>query len=169
METTSIKKLEQPPMVLSSPAFAHGRMIPDSYSRAAGNTSPPLEWKNAPGSTRSFALIMRDIDATSRDYIHWVLLNIPADVRYLSEGSGRRALAPGQPSGVGAYIGVVASLDYRLHRHVFSLYALDTVLVSDSAPTDIEQLEQLVAGHVLAKAELMGRFGRSRLVLRRLW
>lgn len=167
--TTTIRKLEKPPMSLSSPAFAHGGMIPDGYSRAAGNVSPPLEWKNAPDSARSLALIMRDVDATSRGYIHWVMLNIPADVRHLSEGAGRRALVPGQPPGFGGYIGVVASLDYQLHRYVFTLYALDTALTSSSTPAGIEQLEQLVAGHILAKAELMGRYGRSGLAVPRLW
>jgi len=166
--TITIRKLEQPPMVLSSPAFAHGGMIPDYYSCAAGSVSPPLEWKNAPDSTRSFALIMRDIDAAHRHYINWVVLNIPADVRYLSEGAGRRALVPGEPPGFGGYIGVTPE-EYRLHRYVFTLYALDTVPASDSTPFEIEQLEQLVAGHVLAKAELMGRFGRGGFVMPRLW
>jgi hypothetical protein len=38
-----------------------------------------------------------------------------------------------------------------------------------STPVEIEQLEQMAAGHVLAKAELTGRYGRSKLVLPRFW
>jgi Raf kinase inhibitor-like YbhB/YbcL family protein len=163
--TTSIRKLEKQPMTLSSPAFTHGGVIPDRCSWVGGNLSPPLEWKNVPDSTRSFALIMRNIDAARWHYVHWVVLNIPADVRYLSEGAGSRVLGSGESSGCGGYIGVIPDKENRFHRYVFTLYALDTMLPPDSAPVEIEQLEQLAAGHVLAKAELMGRYGRSKLVL----
>jgi Raf kinase inhibitor-like YbhB/YbcL family protein len=167
--TTTIKKLEKQPMTLSSPAFAYGGVIPDCYSRVAGNLSPPLEWKNVPDSTKSFALIMRNIDPSRWHYIHWVLLNIPADVRYLPEGAGRRALVPGESSGIGGYMGVIPDKEQRFHRYVFTLYALDTTLATDTTPTEIEQIEQLAAGHVLAKAELMGRYGRSELTTPRWW
>jgi Raf kinase inhibitor-like YbhB/YbcL family protein len=167
--TTTIRKLEKRPMTLSSAAFAHGGVIPDCYSRVAGNVSPPLEWKNVPDSTRSFALMMRDIDAARRHYVHWVVLNIPADVRYLSEGAGSRALGSGESTGCGSYFGVVPDKEHQLHRYVFTLYALDATLPTDSTPTEIEQLEQLAAGHVLAKAELMGRYGRSKLTMPRWW
>lgn len=163
--TTTIRKLEEQPMTLSSPAFVHGGVIPDRCSWVGGNLSPPLEWKNVPDSTRSFALIMRNIDPGRWHYVHWVVLNVPADVRYLPEGAGRRALVPGQSPGIGGYMGVIPDKEQRFHRYVFTLYALDTMLPPNSAPTEIEQLEQLAAGHVLAKAELMGRYGRSKLVL----
>ena len=158
--TTTIQKLEKPPMALSSPAFTHGGMIPEDYS---GQTSPPLEWKNVPDGTKSFALIMRNPDVVRWRYIHWVMLNIPADTRYLPEGAGRRALVPGESPGYGGYIGVSPPEERRFNRYFFTLYALDTTLPKDSTPVEIEQLEQLAAGHILAKAELMGRYGRSRL------
>jgi len=164
--TTTIQKLEQPPMSLSSPAFPHGGTIPERYS---SKVSPPLEWKNVPAGTKSFALIMRNPDAERWWCVHWVLLNIPADTRYLPEGAGRRALVPGGSPGVGAYIGVMTPEDRRFNRYVITLFALDTVLASDSTPLDIEHLEQLAAGHVLAKAELMGRYGSSRLTRPRWW
>jgi Raf kinase inhibitor-like YbhB/YbcL family protein len=154
-------------MALTSPAFSHGGVIPDRCSWVSENLSPPLEWKNVPAGTQSFALIMRDLDATRRRYVHWLVLNIPADARYLPEGAGSRALVAGESTGFGGYCGVVPHMDYRFHRYVFTLYALDAVLQPDTTPVEIEQLEQLAAGHVLAKAELMGRYGRSKLVLPR--
>jgi len=157
--TTTIEKLEKPPMSLSSPAFKHGGMIPELYS---SETSPPLEWKNVPSGTKSFALIMRNPDPVRWRYIHWVLLNIPADARYLAEGAGRRSLVPGKPLDIGGYIGVDHPEDRRFNRYVFTLYALDTTLAPDSMPVEIEALEQLAAGHILAKAELLGLFGRPR-------
>jgi hypothetical protein len=167
--TTTIRKLEKPPMTLTSTAFVHGGKIPDRCSCAGENLSPPLEWKNVPDSTESFALIMRNIDPGRWHFIHWVVLNIPADTRYLPEGAGRRTLVPGESPGIGGYIGVIPDKEYRFHRYVFTLYALDTTLTTDSTPTEIEQLEQMAAGHVLAKAELMGRYGRSKLIMPRWW
>ena len=165
--TTTIEKLEKPPMSLSSPAFKYGGLIPKLYS---GKTSPPLEWKNVPSGTKSFALIMRSPDPTRWRYVHWVLLNIPADTRYLPEGAGRRSLVPGQPLDMGGYIGVGPPEDRRFNRYVFTLYALDTVLAPDTMPVEIEQLEQLAAGHILAKAELLGLFGgRREFTLPNLW
>jgi hypothetical protein len=164
--TTTIQKLDKPPMSLSSPAFAHGGMIPESYS---GRVSPPLEWKNVPAGTKSFALFMHNPDVERWRYVHWVLLNIPADTRYLPEGAGRRALVPGESMPLGGYIGVSPPDERRFNRYVFTLYALDTTLAPDCTPVEIEQLEQLVAGHFLAKAELMGRYGRSGLAVPRLW
>jgi phosphatidylethanolamine-binding protein (PEBP) family uncharacterized protein len=70
---------------------------------------------------------------------------------------------------LGGYIGVSPPDERRFNRYVFTLYALDTTLAPDSTPVEIEQLEQLVAGHILAKAELMGRYGRSGLAVPRLW
>jgi len=165
--TTTVERLQKPPMTLTSPAFTHGGIIPDRCSWSADNLSPPLKWKNTPEGVRSFALIMRDQDAERKHYVHWVVMNLPADTRYLSEGAGSRSLVPGESMSMGSYLGVVPQKDYRFHRYVFTLYALDAMLTPDTVPFDIERLEQLVAGHVLAKAELMGRYGRSRLVLPR--
>jgi Raf kinase inhibitor-like YbhB/YbcL family protein len=63
-----------------------GQSIPaDYYANVFGcsakNTSPALEWKNAPEGTKSFAILVHDESApTEAGFWHYVLLNIPADV-----------------------------------------------------------------------------------------
>jgi phosphatidylethanolamine-binding protein (PEBP) family uncharacterized protein len=45
------------------------------------------------------------------------------------------------------------------HRYVFTLSALDTQLYLGPKPTKLE-VEEAMAGHLLARAQLVGRYGR---------
>ena len=47
---------------LTSSAFRHEGDIPDRHTCVGENVSPPLEWNDPPGGTRSFALIAEDPD-----------------------------------------------------------------------------------------------------------
>ena len=89
---------EVPKMELTSSAFANGQPIPKKYTGAGANVSPPLTWSDPPEGTRSLALICDDPDAPSAKnprpegpWVHWVIYNIPADVRSLPEGLPRQA------------------------------------------------------------------------------
>jgi Raf kinase inhibitor-like YbhB/YbcL family protein len=64
------------PFTLSSPAFADSRKIPPKYTADGENISPPLEWREAPDGTRSYALIVDDPDAPSGVFRHWAVYNI---------------------------------------------------------------------------------------------
>jgi len=70
---------------LFSPAFQPNSMIPSQYTCDGSDISPPLQWKNIPAGTKSFALIMDDPDAPVGLWVHWVLYNIPVEVSSLPE------------------------------------------------------------------------------------
>ncbi len=61
---TVIEKLEKPPMTLTSPAFKHGEVLPDTYTHSGWwgqpAVSPPLEWTNVPDGTSRFTLVLYD-------------------------------------------------------------------------------------------------------------
>jgi phosphatidylethanolamine-binding protein (PEBP) family uncharacterized protein len=161
--TTSIRKLQQPAMTLSSPAFRHNGTIPMQYASRPWShgypptsqfpPSPPLEWANVPDSTRCFALILYDADqSTSWHYgVPWLVLNLPGDRHYLPEGAGSRGADAGD--GQGSYMGL-STQTRQPHRFVFALYALDAPVRCTFLPTGPADLEEAAAGHILAKAEL---------------
>lgn len=163
----------QPPdredaMKLTSTAFDHQATVPVRYTCQGADTSPPLAWTGVPEGTRSLALIVEDPDAPNPDapqmtWIHWVLYNIPADVHGLDEGASRSVPA-GTLDGTNSwrrvgYGGPCPPIGE--HRYFFRLYALDTELTGLDKPTR-DDLLGAMGDHVLAKAELMGRYKKGK-------
>lgn len=76
-------------MYLSSPAFRNGETIPQKHGRDFENVNPVLQWGDVPENTKSFVLIMEDPDVPATApvsvWIHWVVFNIPFDVREIGE------------------------------------------------------------------------------------
>lgn len=152
-------------MELKSQAFQQGAMIPARYTCDGEDLSPPLDWSDPPGGTQSFALISDDPDAPVGTWVHWVVWNIPASNRALEENLPKTASLPN-----GAKQGTT---DFRrvgyggpcppsgTHRYFFKLYALDTTL-NLPASTTKKDLEKAMQSHILAQAELMGKYHRRR-------
>ncbi|NWG07120.1 MAG: YbhB/YbcL family Raf kinase inhibitor-like protein [Chloroflexi bacterium] len=144
---------------LTSDAFANGQSIPAKFSCLGKNISPALAWTEPPAGTQSFALIVDDPDAPGSTWVHWVLYNIPADVRNLPESfSAQDPVSVGKNSwGKLSYGGPCPPSG--THRYYFKLYALDSTL-SLSPGASKEQLLKAMEGHILAQSELMGTFSK---------
>jgi Raf kinase inhibitor-like YbhB/YbcL family protein len=146
---------------LTSPAFAPGQPIPAKYTCDGQDISPPLQWHDAPQGTQSFALIMDDPDAPAGDWVHWLLFNLPADLRELPENA---ALPQGSQEGKNSW----GRFEYGgpcpprgTHRYFFKLYALNTTL--DRATGNSKaQLLKAMERQTLAQAELMGIYTRQK-------
>lgn len=147
---------------ISSKAFDNGALIPVKYTCDGDDISPELSWQNPPDNTKSLALIMDDPDAPGGTWVHWVLFNIPSDVRGLKENIAQ--LPDHAISGKNSWnrqgYGGPCPPD-KMHRYFFKLYALDTTL-DLSADTDKSALEKAMQGHILGTAELMGKYDRQR-------
>jgi len=79
---------------ITSPAFKAGERIPVAYTGEGTDFSPPLEWSAPPPGTRSLALICDDPDAPAGTWDHWLLWNLPADLRKLPENVARTETVP---------------------------------------------------------------------------
>lgn len=160
-------------MALTSPAFESGARIPDRHAQPGRDVSPPLVWRGAPDSTRSFVLVVHDVDAATGDgtddTLHWLVWSIPGRATGLAEGvpSGAQ-LADGtrQISVSGPYYrGPAAPASGAPHHYVFELYALDTMVNVPTAtlPAAITRAEimKAIANHVIGKGVLVGRYQRA--------
>jgi hypothetical protein len=149
---------------IRSPAFASGGTIPTKHTCDGADVSPRLSWTELPAGTKSLALIMDDPDAPVGTWVHWVLYNLPASARELSEGTpATEMLTSGTKQGINDFrkigYGGPCPPQGPAHRYFFKLYALDTALNLAPRATK-KQLEAAMARHILAQAELIGRYGR---------
>ena len=117
--------------------------------------------RGAPRSSSSWA---PDPRAPKTTWIHWVVYDLPARTRALEEGAGGGRLPEGARSGRndwrrGDYGGPCPPIGR--HRYFHTLYALDVSLGDLGAPTRAE-LERAMAGHVLARAELIGTYAKQK-------
>lgn len=153
---------------LHSTAFKDGGTIPDKYTQETSSfVSVPLEWEGAPAGTKSYTLLMHDVDVglkhTTNDVTHWLIFNIPGTAKGLPEGIPKQATLPDgavQPKNTGGkpgYMGPGAPVGQPLHHYVFELYALDTKLPLGPDASRDEVLKAM-DGHVLGKTALVGRF-----------
>jgi Raf kinase inhibitor-like YbhB/YbcL family protein len=154
-------------LTLKSSAFQSNGEIPREYTCDGGDASPPLEWSGAPAGTKSFALIVDDPDAPDpkapkMTYVHWVLYDIPASTTALPKGG--KSLPSGTRVGLNdwkrtGYGGPCPPIGR--HRYFHKLYALDAQL-GDLGKATKADLERAMKGHILAQAELVGTYQRSK-------
>jgi Raf kinase inhibitor-like YbhB/YbcL family protein len=150
-------------MEIKSSAFKEGETIPAKYTCDNLDVSPPLEWSEGPAGTMTYALICDDPDAPRGTWVHWVMYNIPGDLVKLSENIPKtESLSNGARQGKTDF----GSIGYGgpcppsgTHRYYFKIYALD--YAPDYKPVITKkELLQLMEGHILDEAQLMGRYKR---------
>lgn len=162
-------------MRIDSSSFEPGKPIPSEFAMGTpdgfgGNRNPQLSWEGAPDGTKSFALLCIDTDAPTdaplanrdgfeipvahprSDFAHWVMVDIPPDVRDIAAGSCSDGITkrgkqdPAGPDGAhqglndytswfkgdadmgGDYFGYDGPYppanDLRIHRYFFRVFAL---------------------------------------------
>lgn len=140
---------------LNTNAFLDTGPIPVMYSCDGKDVSPQLEWSNVPNKTKSLALLVTDPDAPSGVFYHWVVFNIPANVKSLNETKDKL------PSGAMAGKNGFGKLQYNgpcppkgaAHTYHIDLYALDSTL-SLPAGTDGSAVVKAIKSHEVGKASL---------------
>lgn len=145
---------------LSSSAFLSNASIPGQYTCEGSDISPPLRWQDTSPETKSYVLLVDDPDAPAGVWDHWVLFNIPKNIRQLQEGAD---IPLGAVSGLNSW----GQVGYRgpcppsgRHRYFFRLYALDQVLTLDETASKKDVLHAM-KGHVVAQAELIGVYQKK--------
>ncbi len=150
-------------LTVTSSAFKNGEMIPSKYTADGANVSPPLTISDIPAAAKSVALVCEDPDAPRGTFVHWVLFNWPPSSKSIPENiPAKERLPNGAVQGKNDF----GKLGYDgpappsgVHRYYFRVYALDKKLDLKPGITK-QQLEGAMRSRILAKGELMGRYGR---------
>ena len=132
--------------------------------------SIPLKWNNAPKGTKSYALVMEDLDAipvTGFSWIHWIAI-IPKDNTELKENASleNKNIIQGANSWIStmgglnksdaSHYGGPAPPD-KEHTYSITFYALDTKLELESG-FYLNELYKEMEGHILDKVILKGNY-----------
>ena len=146
-------------MKITSSAFQEGGNIPSKFTCDGVDSSPPLQIAEIPSSTKSLALIVDDPDAPSGLFTHWIVWNISPQTNEIVEGSAPKGVQGTSDFGKSGYGGPCPPPGTR--RYYFRIFALDRELNLPSG-TKRNQLDAAIKGHVVAQAELMGRYSRKK-------
>ena len=155
-------------MEISSAAFKNEEKIPIQYvmpGAGGKNISVPLSWKNVPFGTKSFALSLVDPHPVAQNWIHWLVINIAANVVSIEEGASRKKMPPGSVElknsfGDIGYGGPQPPKGTGDHPYVFSLYALSVEKLDLGTSTSLSAFKKALEGKVLESATLTGKYGR---------
>jgi Raf kinase inhibitor-like YbhB/YbcL family protein len=201
-------------MRLKSESFEHNQPIPrrcafgiphaTEHLTLGENRNPHLSWTGIPDKTESLVLICTDIDVPSSmdnfnkegrtidsdlprvNFIHWVMVDIPAVGGSVAEGQCSNEITPGGKSaphgppgsrqGKNDYTGFMADNpdmrgdylgydgpcppwnDERLHHYHFVLYATDLPRCPVEDSFTATDVLEAIGGHILASAELVGTY-----------
>lgn len=149
---------------LLSKEFKNKGRIPELFTCKGKEISPPLIWKNAPMNTKSYALIMDDLDTPFGVLNHWIIYNIPpeknqlpADIPRVVNLSDNSIQGKNSMRRIG-YMGPCPP--WGTHRYVFKLYALDTVL-NMNAKMNKRKLLKLIKGHAIEQSQIIGIYSKK--------
>ena len=155
-------------MEISSSAFKDGEKVPIQYvmpGAGGKNISVPLSWKNIPSGTKSFAVSMVDPHPVAQNWVHWLVINIPANVTFLEEGASRkkmpqRSMELKNSFGDIGYGGPQPPKGTGDHPYVVTLYALNVEKLNLGAGTLLSTFKKALEGKILASAIITGKYGR---------
>ncbi|OZI62477.1 YbhB/YbcL family Raf kinase inhibitor-like protein [Bordetella genomosp. 11] len=182
--------------------YAFARIDPQSHVALADNFNPQFSWDDVPDGTQSFVMVCHDPDVPSKpddvnqegrvvpadlprvEFFHWVLVDLPADMREIEEGAFSNGITPrgkGGPlaphearQGINDYTSWFAadrdmSGDYfgydgpcppwndsLVHHYIFTLYALSVPRLDVEGTFNGKQVLSAIQGKILAQASLTG-------------
>jgi Raf kinase inhibitor-like YbhB/YbcL family protein len=139
--------------------------LPTAMTRSGAGTSPELTWTFAPEGTKSFVVLLQDLNNGTA---HWILWNIPAAVTKLAANVDQTTATPATPAGSqqcgkgtdpatdNGYYGPGAPCNvYEL-----VVYALGIEKLSPTDATDPEKVRtqlNALGASILGKATIRGR------------
>jgi Raf kinase inhibitor-like YbhB/YbcL family protein len=157
-------------LTVESPAFGPGGVLPSSNTAQGADLSPALTWSGVPPKAKSLALVVFDEDAPLDEQalthaVHWLIYDLPADLKGLPEGV---VPGPNGPGGSKQGRNDFDTLGWKgpqppcgTHRYVFRLFALSEMLGLKPGATK-NAVYAALEYKQLGRGELIGRFSASK-------
>lgn len=142
--------------------FESQQFIPAKYTCDGENVSPPLRFMQIPQGAKSLVLIVDDPDAPRGTFDHWVVWNLPPNLKEIKEGAKELAqLTPVPKQGLNgfqkAFYQGPCPPSGKVHHYHFKLYALSGQLTLPEGSTK-QEVEKAMQGLILEKTELVGLY-----------
>ena len=155
-------------MEIASTAFKDGGKIPIQYVMvpAGGkNLSIPLSWKNVPPGTKSLALSIVDPHPIAQNWVHWLVINIPASAASLPEGASRKNMPAGSKElknsfGEEGYGGPQPPKGSGEHPYVITLCALNVDKLDLGASVSLGAFKKALEEKIIQSASITGKYER---------
>lgn len=154
---------------LSCPGLESDGSIPIRFANSGvdggENVSLPFTWSGAPDGTRSFALILVDRHSAAHEWVHWAIVNIPAEVTELPEGVSLARMPTGAVevgNGFGdiGYGGPQPPIGSGPHTYEAILYALETDGLEISGAPSFKGFAAAAESMAIGNASVSGTFER---------
>jgi Raf kinase inhibitor-like YbhB/YbcL family protein len=154
-------------MEILSSAFKDGERIPIQYvmlGAGGNNISIPLTWKNIPAGTKSFCLSIVDPHPVAKNWVHWLVINIPAQVTSIEEGASKKKMPRGSIElknswGEIGYGGPQPPKGTGDHPYVVTLYGLNMEKVDLGVNTSLPAFKKAIEGKGIGSASITGKYG----------
>ena len=155
-------------MEISSTAFKDGEKIPTQYvmpGAGGKNISIPLTWKNVPAGTKSFCLSIVDPHPVAENWVHWLVINIPAQTYSIEEGASKKRMPKGSIElknswGDIGYGGPQPPKGTGDHPYVVTFYALNVEKLDLGVNNSLPGFKKAIEGKVINSASITGKYGR---------
>lgn len=154
--------------VVRSRSFAPGGKIPAPFAMKAvpggADRSPELHWTAPPRPTRSLVIRIVDRNPIAHDWVHWLVIDLPARVREIPAGasghlpSGSRELR--NSFGTIGYGGPLPPPGSGVHPYEVDVYAVSVPRLDVGPGATWAQVRVAMDAHVLAHASVVGMFER---------
>ncbi len=155
-------------LLLGSPDFKEGGLLPKDFTCDGKGVSPSLSWSEIPADTQSLVLIMDTVPGPLRpgetdigNHFYLTIFNIPPTVTSIAAGASNVGILGQNFQGKKLGYTPPCSQGPGSKKYTFYLYALNSRLSISAALATEKSLRELMVGKVLATSELNVFYSRQ--------
>jgi len=154
-------------MNISSRSFTNGGTIPAKYAMKAiaggMNLSPHVAISDVPKEARSLAIAFVDRHPMARNWVHWLVINIPAHTTEIPEGASLKTMPPESIEmintfGFAGYGGPQPPRGSGVHTYELACYALTETFKMPKKELAEAEFLKLIKPLLITQCKMSGNF-----------